>query len=103
MIFLHQLAMMTYQLQRLLCLNANTPTGAHGHHVVQHVLTAITQEPDRDREIVMKHLIVNARIIYTKQKNVQLMTRLHLVSLYLIFGRSFFSFKRPYFFKLKHT
>ena len=73
-------AMMTSQHLKLHYPSANTPIGARGLHAVQLVSTATIQEPDRDREIVMRLQIVNVKIIYTKRKSVQLMTQLLLVS-----------------------
>jgi len=74
------LAMMTSQHQKLHYPSANTQIGAHGLHAVQPVSIATIQEPDRDREIVTKHQIVNVKIIYMKRKSVQLMTQLLLVN-----------------------
>ena len=80
-----QPATMTFQHQRRHFLSASTQIGAHGLHAVQHVSTATIPEPDRDREIVTKHQIVNVKIIYMKRKSVQLMTQLLLVSFFIIF------------------
>ena len=78
-------AMMTSQHLKLHYPSANTPIGARGLHAVLPVSTATIQEPDRDREIVTKHQIVNVKIIYMKRKSVQLMTQLLLVSFFIIF------------------
>ena len=94
------LAMMTSQHQKLHYPSANTQIGAHGLHAVQPVSIATIQEPDRDREIVTKHQIVNVKIIYMKRKSVQLMTQLLLVSFFIIFETArtvdfiFFNFQK---------
>ena len=84
-IYQHPRAMMTFLLQKHHFLNASTLIGALGLHAVLPASIVIIREQEHDHEIVTKHQIVNAKTIYMKRKNVQLMTQLLLVSLFIIF------------------